>query len=515
MFSSLLNVPIRYKISGAITLLMLISSIISGIALTGWLSSVNEKDAIETLQKELLTVKKTVEMYDKNARIGADRLFASFISSLSTDVSKEDAKKIEVGGKSTPALKIGASFVNGDFSAVDKFSQIYTGSVATIFVKDGDDFIRVSTSLKKEDGARAIGTALDKTHPAYKILIDKQEYTGPAKLFKKDYMTKYAPIVSKTGEVIGAYFIGFDITSDMASLKSLIKSLKFGDSGYAYVLSSKGGDKKGELIIHPFKEGTSLLNVKDADGKEFVKEMLSKKEGIIYYPWMNKEAGETSARTKIVVFSSFDKWGWVIGVGGYIDEITADSIFVRKMLLGANLLISILVAFATYILVGVIIRPLLNFSDILTKSADNKDLKAEFVAPHQDEVGNMADSLNRLFTSLRKTFGEAKHSSRENASVSNELSATALQIGKRAEEEMNIVSDTSKKGEEMREMLLASTKEAEQTKDEIAKARQNLENARASIVLLVSRVSSSAQAESELADMLNHLSGEAEQVKIF
>ncbi len=150
MFSSLLNVPIRYKISGAITLLMLISSIISGIALTGWLSSVNEKDAIETLQKELLTVKKTVEMYDKNARIGADRLFASFISSLSTDVSKEDAKKIEVGGKSTPALKIGASFVNGDFSAVDKFSQIYTGSVATIFVKDGDDFIRVSTSLKKK-----------------------------------------------------------------------------------------------------------------------------------------------------------------------------------------------------------------------------------------------------------------------------------------------------------------------------------------------------------------------------
>jgi methyl-accepting chemotaxis protein len=279
MPSSFLNIPIRYKISGAIVVLMFIGSLVSGIALTSWLSSVDEKDAIATLQKELSTVKKTVEMYDQNARVGADRLFTSFVSSLSSDVSKDGEKKVDVSGKATPSLKIGGGVVNGDFSAVDRFSQVYAGSVATIFVKDGDDFIRVSTSLKKEDGTRAIGTTLDKAHPAYKLLMDKQGYTGPAKLFKKDYMTKYAPIVSKNGEVVGAYFIGFDITSDMSALKSLIKSLTFGESGYAYVLNSKEGDKKGELIVHPFKEGTSVLSAKDAGGKEFIKEMLSKKEG--------------------------------------------------------------------------------------------------------------------------------------------------------------------------------------------------------------------------------------------
>jgi methyl-accepting chemotaxis protein len=513
MFSVFMNSSIRYKISGAIVILMLIGSIVSGIALTSWLGSVDEKEALISLNKDLAIVKKTVEMYDKNAKNGAEKLFAAFVSSMPSQAEKQESSKVEVGGKSTPSLKIGGSTINGNFSAVDNFSHIYSGSVATIFVKDGDDFVRISTSLKKEDGSRAIGTALDKNHPAYKLLLDKKEYTGPAKLFKKDYMTKYAPILSSSGDIIGVYFIGFDIGAEMNALKTLIKSLKFGETGYAYVLNSKEGEKKGELIIHPFKEGSVIFAAKDADGNEFIKEMLSKKEGVMYYPWINKEAGENSARTKVVAFTSYPEWAWTIGVGGYMDEITASSMLVRKVLLTSNIAMALIVSFVAYLLVGAIIKPLLVFSGILTRSAEEKDLKAEFVAAYKDEVGGMANALNALFASLRNTFGEAKHASRENASVSSELSATSLQIGKRAEEEMLIVGATSQKGEEMRAMLINSTKEASRTKEEITKARQNLENARGSIVTLVKQVATSAQAESELAERLNHLSQEAEQVK--
>jgi hypothetical protein len=35
-----------------------------------------------------------------------------------------------------------------------------TGGVATLFVRSGEDFVRISTSLTKQDGSRAIGTAL-------------------------------------------------------------------------------------------------------------------------------------------------------------------------------------------------------------------------------------------------------------------------------------------------------------------------------------------------------------------
>ena len=57
------------------------------------------------------------------------------------------------------------------------------------------------------------------------------------------------------------------------------------------------------------------LAAKDAGGREFIREMLEKKEGIIYYPWANSELGDTSAREKVVAYASFEPWQWVIGGG--------------------------------------------------------------------------------------------------------------------------------------------------------------------------------------------------------
>ena len=62
--------------------------------------------------------------------------------------------------------------VNNNFAQVDEFTR-ETGekSVATIFARQDDEFIRISTSLKKEDGSRAMGTRLDHKHPAYALLL--------------------------------------------------------------------------------------------------------------------------------------------------------------------------------------------------------------------------------------------------------------------------------------------------------------------------------------------------------
>ena len=43
--------------------------------------------------------------------------------------------------------------LNGNFDAVDRFAG-QTGGLATIFAKQGDQFMRIATSLKKENDAR-------------------------------------------------------------------------------------------------------------------------------------------------------------------------------------------------------------------------------------------------------------------------------------------------------------------------------------------------------------------------
>ncbi|WP_413770480.1 Cache 3/Cache 2 fusion domain-containing protein, partial [Vibrio vulnificus] len=76
---------------------------------------------------------------------------------------------------------------------VDEFKQT-TAGVATVFVRSGDDFVRISTSLSKQDGTRAIGTMLDRAGPAYGPVMSGQSYIGRALLFGRFYMSQYTPV---------------------------------------------------------------------------------------------------------------------------------------------------------------------------------------------------------------------------------------------------------------------------------------------------------------------------------
>lgn len=78
---------------------------------------------------------------------------------------------------------------------------------STIFRYDGQDFIRDKTTLTKDDGTPAVNTKLDRNSPAYKHLVQKQSYTGPAKLFGLTCDAIYAPVLDTNGTLTGAVFV--------------------------------------------------------------------------------------------------------------------------------------------------------------------------------------------------------------------------------------------------------------------------------------------------------------------
>jgi hypothetical protein len=65
-----------------------------------------------------------------------------------------------VAGKSVPGLYFGSTKMNNFFDVVDDVVK-EAGGTATLFVKAGDEYVRVATNVKKGDGSRAIGTILD------------------------------------------------------------------------------------------------------------------------------------------------------------------------------------------------------------------------------------------------------------------------------------------------------------------------------------------------------------------
>jgi hypothetical protein len=78
---------------------------------------------------------------------------------------------------------------------------------STIFSYDGQDFVRVRTTLTTQDGKTAVNTKLDRNSSPYKELIKKHSYTGEATIFDQKCDANYAPLTSATGQLTGALFV--------------------------------------------------------------------------------------------------------------------------------------------------------------------------------------------------------------------------------------------------------------------------------------------------------------------
>jgi Cache 3/Cache 2 fusion domain len=142
-----------------------------------------------------------------------DARVEKLMASLTAQTTKLGAPKLEgkeaVGGKDAPALCFGSTKMNNNVAVVDAVAKEGGhGVAATLFVKDGDKFVRVATTLAKPNKTgRAIGTVLD-TGPALDALKSGKAYNGEVTLSKTTYVASYEPITDASGAVIGAYFVG-------------------------------------------------------------------------------------------------------------------------------------------------------------------------------------------------------------------------------------------------------------------------------------------------------------------
>jgi OFA family oxalate/formate antiporter-like MFS transporter len=79
----------------------------------------------------------------------------------------------------------------------------------TVFSFDGEDFIRVRTTLLTDEGKSALNTKLDHGNPGYQALMQQRSYRGEMTLFGRHYDTHYAPLANEQGALDGAIFVGF------------------------------------------------------------------------------------------------------------------------------------------------------------------------------------------------------------------------------------------------------------------------------------------------------------------
>ncbi|HZH11200.1 MAG TPA: cache domain-containing protein, partial [Microvirga sp.] len=171
-----------------------------------------------------------------------------------------------------------------------------------------------------------------------------------------------------------------------------LRVLRYGGSEYFFIQ-----DYKYVMVMHPFNkalEGKDNSAVKDANGLALFKEIVDVgRSGGGFINYLFNKPNQTVPQPKLSYAMNFDKWGWVIGTGVYIDDLAAVAASYRNLYLmlvvGAGIVL-IAVAFA---LGRSISRPIQKLV-VSMRSVAEGDLSVVVEGTgRRDEIGVMAGAV--------------------------------------------------------------------------------------------------------------------------
>ncbi|NLM12511.1 MAG: methyl-accepting chemotaxis protein [Epulopiscium sp.] len=160
--------------------------------------------AAQAIKRVVLNAKLKSDLYVAKMRLEHD-FGALFL---------KDGKLYDASGKE----------IEGKYQVVDTILEDL-GDVATIFVKNGEDYYRVITNVLDHEGQRAVGTVLDKDSQAYAAINNGETYTGEADILGKPHLTIYEPILDNQGEIIGILFVGISMDRVADMIRTDLSSL--------------------------------------------------------------------------------------------------------------------------------------------------------------------------------------------------------------------------------------------------------------------------------------------------
>ncbi|MDQ1264789.1 MAG: hypothetical protein QG559_1790, partial [Campylobacterota bacterium] len=148
-------------------------------------------------------------------------------------------------------------------------------------------------------------------------------------------------------------------------------------------------------------------------------------------------------------------------VHALVDE-KIEKISFNIILLSAGLFIGILVfaAFIFFLTKISISKPIEEFKTTLLKISSNHDLTIRADVNTPLELSQMAQGFNKLLATLRDIIETSKQSSSENASISHELSTTALGVGENVEKSVAVIDEATKKANSIKNEIQEAIQEA-------------------------------------------------------
>lgn len=193
--------------------------------------------------------------------------------------------------------------------------------------------------------------------------------------------------------------------------KEQISELRYGSNGKDYFWIN---DTHPRMIMHPYLpelEKQDLSNYTDKTGKlvfmEIIKDVTKSEGSFIPYFWQWNDS-QDRVSPKLSFVKLFRPWGWVIGTGLYIDDVTNEiTVISRRFLLFSIIILAIVAS-----ILALIIRK--NLKEMVKRQLAEKELAnhqenlEKLVAKRTDELRTANKVLDKDRQQLQKALSEIK-----------------------------------------------------------------------------------------------------------
>ena len=285
--------------------------------------------------------------------------------------------QVLLGTNRVPALYFGNASVVGRFETVDRVKDLM-GGTATLFVRQGTNFVRVATNIKRDDGSRATGTILDPAGRAIRVVREGRSFVGVVDILGRSYFTAYEPIISTSGEILGLWYTGYPIET-LEILHRQIQEVRILDHGFVGLL-----DPRGKPMFQSAHVSMPVFN-------DLLKRFNSQKHG-----------DEFVSDGYHVHFARFNKWGFTIITAIYLPDLNAKTFHLVWKVLGLIVLVGILALLVS-------LRFANHLSDALvqaqTHEAEATQAREDAEAANRTKSAFLANMSHELRTPMNAIIG--------------------------------------------------------------------------------------------------------------
>jgi len=257
----------------------------------------------------------------------------------------------------------------------------------------------------------------------------------------------------------------------------LLRNIRFEGDNYFWI-----NDLHPTMVMHPTKpqlDGTDLTGFKDPNGKALFVEMTETVRragsGFVAYEWPRPGADKPVA--KISYVRGFEPWGWIVGTGIYIDDVTAT--WLHDAVQAAAVMLALL-AVLTVVGLGAFRRvfgPLQRLTVCMKNVAEGDgDLTRHLEVTSDREVAELAQWFNTFVDRLRAIMNSVADNVHHLAAAGEQLSANSRQQAQGAEQQKSQIQQVASATHEMsvavEQVTQMASRAAEATKNSAAAARR-------------------------------------------